>query len=203
MPSRFARTLIVCLAAMALTASTASAATTKTKTVPGTVVFAHGQKAGKPGSCSAIVFVQWTNVPNTISARAFFKFQGQERSESRAAPFDDHYEWVAIYDVPPGAHWIQVSQSWRNGSKPSTCEDLEAKNKTIIGTEARVELTIAESKACTNAKRNLTRRRAKVKSLEAALARATTKRARARLRAKLASARKLRNSAAKTVKRVC
>jgi hypothetical protein len=75
---------------MGLSATSASAAT-EVKTVKGEVVFAYGQRPGDPGNCSAIVFVKWPDQPRTISARAIYTFNGQERSQVAAPPFNDTY----------------------------------------------------------------------------------------------------------------
>jgi hypothetical protein len=63
--------------------------------VDGEVVFAYAQRPGDPGNCSAIVFVQWADVPGTVSAEAFYLWRGEEHSKVSEPPFDDTYEWVA------------------------------------------------------------------------------------------------------------
>lgn len=32
----------------------------------------HGQRPGDPGDCSALVFVQWADVPGTTNATVFY-----------------------------------------------------------------------------------------------------------------------------------
>jgi hypothetical protein len=122
MTARAARFVLPVLVLMAVMAPTASA-TTKEKTVKGEVVFAHGQRPGDPGDCSAIVFVKWADVPGTVSARAIYTFNGSERSESLPAPFNDTFKFVADYQVPAGYHWIAVGRSWANGPVANTCEE--------------------------------------------------------------------------------
>jgi hypothetical protein len=170
------------------------------KTVPGEVVFAYGQRPGDHGNCSAIVFVKWADQPRTISARAIYTFKGQERSQGAAPPFNDTYEWVATYTVPPGHHWIQVGKSWADGPVANTCEGTSAKQRTLIGTVARVELTVElDPKLCTAAKATLAGRSKTVNRLKAQLRKASTKTAKSKLRKKLATAKVSR---AKWVKRV-
>jgi hypothetical protein len=110
---------------MGLSATSASAAT-EVKTVKGEVIFAHGQRPTDPGNCSAIVFVQWADQPGTVSAKAFYTWKGKEYSKVAESPFNDTYEWVATYTVPPGQHWIQVGKGWRDGPGVDTCEDAAA-----------------------------------------------------------------------------
>jgi hypothetical protein len=188
---------------MGLSATTASAAT-EVKTVKGEVVFAYGQKPGDPGNCSAIVFVKWPDQPRTVSATAFYTFKGQERSQVAAPPFNDTYEWVATYTVTPGYHWIQVGKSWKDGPVADTCEGTSAKQRTIIGTEARVELTLGiDPKLCTSAQAALTAKRKAVNKLKAQLRKASTKSAKSKLSKKLATAKSKQAKAAKRVGEVC
>jgi hypothetical protein len=148
MPAKAVRSIVVVvsLLVMGLSATTASAAT-EVKTVKGEVVFAFGQRPGDHGNCSAIVFVKWPDQPRTVSARAIYTFNGQERSEVAAPPFHDTFAWVATYTVPPGYHWIQVGKSWKDGPLADTCEALSAKQRT------RTKLTAAKAKQAKAVKR--------------------------------------------------
>lgn len=198
--ARFAVPVLVLMAVMAPSASAA----TKEKTVKGEVVFAHGQRVGDPGDCSAVVFVQWADVPGTTRATAFYTFKGEERSESAAPPFHDAYKLVAEYTVPAGHHWIAVGKSWSNGPVANTCEDTSEKQKQLIGTVARVELTVELDPAvCNTAKAKLRARRKSVDRLKSQLRKASTQKAKKTLRSKITKAAAKRAKAAKYVHDVC
>jgi hypothetical protein len=203
MSARAARFVAPVLVLMAVMVPTASAAT-KEKTVKGDVVFAHGQRVGDPGDCSAIVFVQWADVPGTTQATAFYTFQGEERSESLAPPFNDAFKLVADYAVPAGHHWIAVSRSWKNGPVADTCEGSSEKQRQLIGTTARVELTVEIDPAvCNTAKVKLTARRKSVDRLKSQLRKASSQKAKKALRSRIARAAAKRAKAAKHVREVC
>jgi hypothetical protein len=204
MRARAVRSIVlVSLMIMGLSATSASAAT-EVKTVKGEVVFAYGQRPGDPGNCSAIVFVKWPDQPRTVSARAIYTFKGQERSQVAAPPFNDTFAWVATYTVPPGYHWIQVGKSWKDGPVADTCEGTSAKQRTLIGTEARVELTLApDPKVCNAAKAALTAQRKAVNKLKAQLKKASTQKAKSKLRKKLTAAKAKQTKAATRVTKVC
>jgi hypothetical protein len=203
MTGRAARFVLPVLVLMAVMAPTSSAAT-KEKTVKGDVVFAHGQRPGDPGDCSAIVFVKWADVPGTVSARAIYTFNGSERSESLPAPFNDTFKFVADYQVPAGYHWIAVGRSWANGPVANTCEETSEKQKQIIGTEASVELTVEIDPAvCNAAKAKLAARKKAVSQLSSQLRKATSQKAKKALRSKIAKAKTKRAAAAKRVHDVC
>jgi hypothetical protein len=203
MTARAARFVLPVLVLMAVIAPTASAAT-KEKTVKGEVVFAHGQRPGDPGDCSAIVFVKWADVPGTVSARAIYTFNGSERSESLPAPFNDTFKFVADYQVPAGYHWIAVGRSWANGPVANTCEETSEKQKQIIGTEASVELTVEIDPAvCNAAKAKLAARKKAVSQLSSQLRKATSQKAKKAFRSKIAKAKTKRAAAAKRVHDVC
>jgi hypothetical protein len=203
MSARAARFVLPVLMLMAVMAPTASAAT-KVKTVKGEVVFANGQRPGDPGDCSAIVFVQWADVPGTTLARAIYTFNGSERSVSVAPPFNDTFKLVADYQVAAGYHWIAVGRSWSNGPVANTCEDTTEKQRQIIGTIASVELTVEIDPAvCKSAKAKLTARKKAVSTLTSQLRKATSQKAKKTLRAKLDTAKAKRAKAAKRVTEVC
>ena len=188
---------------MAVMAPSATAAT-KVKTVDGELVFANGQRPGDPGDCSAVTFVQWADVPGTVSAKAIYTYTGEERSTSAAPPFDDTYKLVADYQVPAGHHWIAVGKGWINGPGVRTCEDVRERHRQIFGTEARVELTIEiDPAACNAAKAKLAARKKAVSNLSSQLRKASTQKAKKALRSKIAKAKTKRAAAAKRVKAVC
>ena len=203
MSARAARFVLPVLVLMAVMAPAATAET-KEKTVKGEVVFEYGQRPGDPGDCSAIVFVKWADVPGTTQARAIYTFNGSEQSESLAAPFNDTFKFVADYQVPAGHHWIAVVRSWSNGPVMNTCEDTSEKQKQIVGTEARVELTVEiDPKVCKSAKTKLTARRKAVNKLSSQLRKASSKKAKKALRARIAKAKTQRSKATKRVREVC
>jgi hypothetical protein len=106
--------------------------------------------------------------------------------------------------VPPGSHWIQVGKSWKDGPVADTCEGISAKQRAIIGTEARVELTLApDPKVCKAAKTALTAKRKAVNKLKAQLRNASSTKAKNRLRTKLTAAKAKQAKAVTRVGQVC
>ncbi len=204
MPANLIRSiLVVCLLALGLSATPAFAKTME-KTVDGEVVFKYGQRPTDPGNCSAIVFVQWADVPGTTNATAHYTFNGKDGSQTREAPFDDTYEWVATYTVQPGYHWIQVGKGWSDGPHPNTCQGTSDKQRTLFGTEATVDLTIEiDPKLCKDAQAKLTARKKAVNKLKKQLGNATTRKAKNKLSAKLKKAKTKRTNAQKHVGEVC
>lgn len=199
---------ILALSLLALVGSPApaGAAPTTTKTVDGEVIFEHGARPTDPGNCSAIVFVQWKDLPGTISATAFYLWREKEYSETRQPPFDDHYEWVRVYDAPAGYHRIQVGKAWGDGPNPNDCSESSARQKEFFGTEARVVLTIqpeGDSKECAAALKTLRKRNRAVARLKGQIRKASTENAKDRLRAKLAKAKARRAKAASRVAKLC
>ena len=127
-------------------------ADTKTVTVSGTVVFVNGQRPGDPGNCSSVVLVQWADVKGATSARVVYTYQGREASKASAPPYNDSYEFVALYTVPAGYQWVEPSTSWADGPTPNTCQDQVEKVRPRYATEVRVELTIeVDAAACSAA----------------------------------------------------
>ena len=196
----------VIAALLLLPSATALAQTTKTVTVPGTVVFQHGAKPTDPGNCSAIVFVQWTNDAKlkVLSARAVYTWAGAEESEIRQAPFDDTYDWVRIYTVPPGSHWIAVTKSWADGPHANDCGDMNATHQAQIpNRQARVELTVDNTAACAAARTKLTKASRAVSKAQTARSKAKSAKAKRRAGAKLRSARAGKKKADKAVTAEC
>lgn len=198
--------MVVAALALALALpGSAAAQETKTQTVSAEVVYTNGQRPGDPGNCSAVVFVKWADVPGTTAATAYYMFKGEERSKASTPPFDDTYEWVATYQVDPGFHWIQVGVSWSDGPAANDCSATREKYKTLISTEARVELQVpaVDEKACTAAKRARADRRKAVSKLQKKLRNAEGAKARKRINAKLKQAKTKRDNASARVKEVC
>ncbi len=116
-PARRALAVIVPIVLLALPLSTAQAKTEK-KTVPGVVLFEHGQNPSKVGNCGAVVFVQWVDVPNTVSATAYYPFKGKEYSKTGAPPFSDIVMLTGIeYAAPAGAHRLAGRGGLERGRK--------------------------------------------------------------------------------------
>lgn len=190
--SRLAATLAALLVLAAVGASAAAAATV-TRTVPGEYVFAHGQRPDAPGNCSAIIFVQWADVPGTIAATARYTSLSNgswgERAETREAPFDDTYTWVTTYTAPPGTHWIAIGRGWSAGPRPNDCSAMSERQRPLYRTPVTVELTIQEPPACVAANASVAKITRRIATLQKQLARASAKRKRS-LSRKLAGARR-------------
>jgi hypothetical protein len=196
--------LLSAAVALALSAAPASAAT-KVKTVDAEVVFKNGNRPGDPGNCSAITFVQWRDVPGTVSAKVIWTRDDSEHSMSKEAPFDDVYTWVATYTVQPGYHWISIGKSWVDGFPVNDCSALRDRIRAAYDTTAaKAELTVeVDPKVCNAAKKAAAARRKSVSSLQKQLNAATSAKAKKRLRAKLTTAKSKRAKAIKRVKSVC
>lgn len=195
--------LALCVVALALPVASAGAKTVQ-KTVPGELVFAHAQRPGDPGNCSAVVFVQWTDVPGTTNATAHYVYRGAPGSKAGQAPFDDTYEWVATYTVSPGAHWIQLTVSWADGPIANTCESTSEKQRAVYSGPVTVDLTVTlDPKLCVDAKAKLAARKKAVTALQKRLGDATTQKAKRKLRAKLTKAKAKRTTATTRVTEVC
>jgi hypothetical protein len=150
--------LLVPAACLALAPTAAGADTpTKTRTVPGQIVFEHGANPTRPGNCSALAFVKWAHVPDVISVRAFYTWRTRPTSVAGKPPYDDRITFIRDYAVPAGSHWLIVSRGWGDGPRPSDCSDMSARQRTFFpSTQARVELTIdAAPAACRAAKARL------------------------------------------------
>lgn len=204
MPAKAVKSiLVVCLLSLALPVASATAKTVE-KTVPGELVFQHGQRPGDPGNCSGVVFAQWKDVPGTVSATAYYVYRGAETSKSAQPPFNDVYEWVATYTVSPGAHWIQLGVSWADGPVVNTCADVNEKQRAVYTGPVRVELTVEiDPKVCKDAQAKLSARRKVVTTVRKRLNNATTQKAKNKLRGKLERARTKRATAAKRVTELC
>jgi hypothetical protein len=184
-----------------------AAAVTEKRTVSAQVVFQHGARADDPGNCSAAYFVQWADVPGTVSGTAFYTYNGAERSKNFAPPFDDAYTWVIPYAVAPGFHWVNISVGWRDGPGADDCSVLSGRQQAIVAVPARVELTVdvpkSQSRPCKIAKAASKVTRAKVKTLRTKLAATTNKADRAKLQTALTKAIGKHKAAVTRVAKAC
>ena len=196
-----ASVIALTLAVSLLVASGASASTTS-KTLPATVAYLNGQNPTDPGNCSAIVFIQWPDVPHAVSWTVFYKRKGVETSEGASPPFDDVYKWVATYTVPAGSHWKAIGKSWSDGAQPNDCSEYIPKHQEIYGTEAHVVVEI-DTTACDTAKAKQKSARTAVTKAGKALKKAVSDKAKRRARAKLKKAQATQKKAAATVKTEC
>lgn len=171
--------------------------------VPGTLEWQRGQRPGDPGDCSSLGFVQWKDVPGTVSARVYYTFNGQERSQAGTPPFDDAITWVATYNVLPGYHWINISKSWRNGPGVATCEEEQRRQQAIVTTPVRVVLTVEKDKtACVKAQEARKKAQGTVNRLKRRVQAASGNR-KATLRVKLNGAKRKLAKAKATQSRRC
>lgn len=185
--------------------------TTEVKTVPAELVFENKNEPGDAGHCSAIAFVKWQDVPNTLSATVFYAFNGKEESKTKKSPFDDYYTWVADYTAPIGSHWIEVSKSWVDGGVPNDCSVPRGKMEGFITAPVRAELTVevqeeipqTDPAACEAARKQLKARNKAVSKLRRKVKNANGKQAKARARAKLKKAQKARAKAVQKVAKEC
>jgi hypothetical protein len=196
-----ASVITLTLALSLLVAGGASASTT-TKTLPASVVYLNGQNPTDPGNCSAIVFIQWPDVPHAVSWTVFYKRKGVETSEGASPPFGDVYKWVATYTVPPGSHWKAIGKSWRDGPQPNDCSEYIPKHQEIYGTEAHVVVEV-DTTACDTAKAKQKSARTSVTKASKAIKKAVSDKAKRRARAKLKKAQATQKKAAATVKTEC
>ena len=203
------RRLLIALALLPLVAAPAAAnAQTKTKSVPTTVVVNHGQRPTDPGNCSAIAFAQWKHVPNVQRATVHYavKTSGAPRkeSETRNGPaFDNHFEFVATYDVPAGSDWIAFGKNWRDGPGVDTCEGAAGKLDAAIVRPVTVELTIKiDPVACSAARKKHSAKQKAVTRLQGRVSGAKG-REKARLRKALKAAKKSRDAAKANVAELC
>lgn len=196
--------LLAAAALATLAAPAPASAKTKVETLPAQIVFAHAQRPGKPGDCSAVVFLQWPDVKNATAWKGFYTYKGVEQTKQMGPPpFDDTYKWVATYTVPPGSHWSAFPPSWRNGATPNDCSDMSEKQKAVYGTTARVEVTVEiDEAACKAARTTAAARVRKVNQLKARVARATGAEKK-RLKRALTAAKTSRDKAAQKVAAVC
>jgi hypothetical protein len=194
---------LLALVAMLGLMPTLASASTRTITRPAEVVFANGQNPEKPGNCSAVAFVQWAEVPRTVSATVHYTYRGAPLSKSASAPFNDTYKLVVTYQVPGGSHWIKVGEGWGSGPSPSLCETTLATLKERYGPPARVELQVEnDPRQCTAVRRTLARLTKQVGKARAEVAR-TEGKARERAAKRLQSLKKARARAATRVAKFC
>lgn len=133
------------LASLVLQAGAAparAASGTYVKSMAATLVFQHGARADKPGNCSALVFAQWPDVKDTVSATVRYTWRGKESTKTFSPPWDDTYHWVIDYQAPYGSHWGQIGKSWGDGPTPNDCSESSAQQRVDFGSTALVDLTI-------------------------------------------------------------
>lgn len=199
--------LPLALVALLCAAATAAYADTVKVTVPADLIFQYGQDPIDAGHCSALVFVRWADVPGTVSATAFYnmKTSGAPREESVAAAapaFHDTTNWVLLYQVDPGYHWINVSKGWSDGPVANTCQGQSEKMKTIILNPVRVELQVAESAACVKAQGDLVKQQRAVKKYKAKVKHSSGQKRKSNKK-KLAKAKRAVKHAEATIKKEC
>jgi hypothetical protein len=136
---------------------------TEVKTVPAEVVFEKANEPGDPGHCAAIVFIKWQDVPYTLSATAFYTYKTEERSLTGKPPFNDHYNFVADFNVPSGSHWLAGPPSYSDGPVANDCSKAQLVQQERYTQPARVQLIVevqepvatTDPKACKDANNNL------------------------------------------------
>ena len=207
---------VVSLIALALalfnsTPATAVEPKTEVITVPAAVVFEKANEPGDPGHCAAIVFIQWQDVPFTLSATAFYTYKTEERSLTGKPPFDDHYNFVADFNVPSGSHWLAGPPSYSDGPVANDCSKAQLVQQERYTQPARVQLTVevqepvdtTDPKACKDANKNLKKRNKAVSKLLGQLRKASGDKAKDRIRGKLAKAKRDRAKAVQRVAQDC
>lgn len=119
-----------------------------TQVVPAILDVQNVQNPSDPGNCSAVAFIRWRNVAETVSAKVSYRVatSGAPRSESaqKSVPFDDSYELVGFYRVPVGYHWIAIGSSHRDGPTPDDCSAAAERLRSVILPPLKVELTVRE-----------------------------------------------------------
>jgi hypothetical protein len=199
--------LLALIGALFLVPAADAVAQSKTVTVPGTLVFEHGENPDDPGNCSAIIFAQWSHDPQlkVISARAVVFPPEGERSTSKDAPFDDTYTWVLTYTAPAGTHRIAIGKSWGDGPViPNDCSDANAVHLSQWPNhEARIELTVDTTAACTAAQKRVTAVSRDLLKARTKLAQASTSSSRRRAAAKVRSALAAKGRADAAAKAAC
>jgi hypothetical protein len=207
---------VVSLIALALalfnsTSATAVEPKTEVKTVPAEVVFEKANEPGDPGHCAAIVFIKWQDVPYTLSATAFYTYKTEERSLTGIPPFDDHYNFVADFNVPYGSHWLAAPPSYSDGPVANDCSKAQLVQQERYTQPARAQLTVevqepvvtTDPKACEEANKNLKKRNKAVSKLLGQLRKASGDKAKDRIRGKLAKAKRNRAKAVQQVAQDC
>jgi hypothetical protein len=192
----------------AAVAPTAAQAATRTVTVTGDRVISSENDPANTGNCSTLVFYEWTDVPGTTSATVTYSVNGEERSATKAPPFDDSLpKEKPPRNAPPGRHRILVS--WSYGSGPiqpnEGCKQRHVpRYEQSYSPTGTVTLTVeGDSAACTSARKTLTKQTKTVREIQQKLRKASKQRVKRALRGKLAKAKKKRISAAKAVTKLC
>jgi hypothetical protein len=216
---RPAASLVAALSLFALAASAqfavpvAAEGATKEVSVPGTLVISTANNPANLGACGTLVFYEWSDVPNTVSATVNYMKNGAPASETAAAPFHDALpKEKPPRHAPPGRHWISVGWSYAAGGSTTEpnqhCKnEFEPKVRAAYAPTATVVLTVSvvpgEERACKSAKSTLKKRSKAVRKLNRRLGNASSQRAKSRLQRKLGKAKKQKKAAAKAVRKVC
>lgn len=191
---------------------------TQQVSVPGTLVISTANNPANLGACGTLVFYEWSDVPNTTSATVNYTKNGTPLSETAAGPsFHDALpnEKPPRY-APPGRHWISVGWSYAAGGSTTEpnlrCQnEFEPKIRAAYAPTATVVLTVevqepvdnTNPKACADARKNLKVRNKAVSRLLGTLKNAEGKKAKARIRGKLAKAKRSRAKAVQKVAADC
>lgn len=200
---------LLCLSILCVSVATAlpvspAAAKIRTETVPATWVFAHANRPGDAGNCSAVVFAQWSRREGATSAKVNYTYSGKPTTKVVAAPFNSTYTLVATYTAPAGTDWAQIGKGWRDGGTPDDCSATSAKQRTIFGPTVTVDLTFEiDEAACRAARTTLTARSRTVSRLQTKLKKATTTKAKRSVRASLTTAKRAKASWTKKVASLC
>lgn len=208
---------LVLLVVLALALSDAPAASavepkTEVKSVPVELVFENKQDPGDAGHCAATVFFKWLDVPYTLSAVVHYTYKSEERTESGTPPFDDHFSFVADFDVPAGSHWLAAPPSWKDGPTANDCSSSKVIYEERYFQPAHADLTVevqepptpkTDPKACAEANANLKKRNKAVSKLLGQLRKASGKKAKDRIRGDLAKAKRSRAKAVQKVAKDC
>lgn len=208
----------VALAASAQFASPAAAAGgTREMSVQGTLVISTDNDPANLGDCGTLVFYQWKDVPNTVSATVTFTAAtGKEHSETAAGPsFHDYMtKQKPPRYAPLGSHWISVGWSYSSGGSPTQrntkCKDyFEPKMRAYYPATAKIVLTVEDAAPktdpakCKAARSALKARNKTVSKLLGKLKRAKGKKAKDRVRRQLAKAKTERAKAVRKVVKTC
>ena len=189
-------------------APAAAQAATRTVTVTGDRVISSEIDPANTHNCSTIVFYEWTDVPGTTSATVTYTVNGEQRSETKAPPFDDSLpKEKPPRTAPPGRHRITVG--WSYGSGPSQpnegCRQNHVpKYEQWYSPTGTVTLTVeGDSAACTSARKTLTKQTKTVRGIQQKLQKASKQQVKRVLRGKLAKAKQKRASAGRAVTKHC
>lgn len=205
--ARLRLALPLALLALVVAVPTASAAT-ETKIVAAEMLFEHGPNPDRSTSCSAVVFIRWTDQAKTVATRVFWTTaKGEERSQAVEPPYNDFYNFVRDYQVAAGYHWSKFTQSSAHGpNSPGRCQELSEHQKTVYKADsARVELSTktGPSEECIKARKAAQKAKAAYRKAQTRYGLAKGKEARAKAKADVAKAYKKLTKANARAKKLC